>query len=321
MAVIIADTDKEYCIRLAAALNRHLPDICPIPCWNRAMLEDQIHGLHESTLLIINPMDFFEIGDLSFEPGRVISRITLDSRNDDHGQRDNMPIIARTGSVVPLIGRIRLWLDEQSIRPGSETRSPSQEASEQGGLHFMLSLGSGENCAGTNLRKLQRLKNHSEKMIYLPLMPTYQMNIIHEKCKGPSLSDLLLHLDGHEPASICIGHHLQPHRSGFLFFRPPDRSDDLITCHPDILRKLILSVKDYQRSQQEKTEVLIECAGLPLSAAAAAAVLCDTCEVQIGQGAGYSTQAARYEAARLLASLPASCRIITPIAESGLQER
>ncbi len=55
---------------------------------------------------------------------------------------------------------------------------------------------------------------------------------------------------------------------------------------------------------------LIHCAGMPLVSVGAVAVLCDVVEFDLPDTSTYAARSARDEAARLMAHLPASCRVL-----------
>jgi len=89
------------------------------------------------------------------------------------------------------------------------------------------------------------------------------------------------------------------------------RSDDLISCETDYLRQLVLALK--QRLESDPTgqmTALIHCAGMPLVSVGVVAVLCDVCEFDLPDTSTYAARSARDEAARLMAHLPASCRVL-----------
>lgn len=180
-------------------------------------------------------------------------------------------------------------------------------------LWLTIALTAGESRSNGRQRLVQLIRD-GRQVIYLPLMPTYQMDAIQSVSQGPTVSDLLLRLLGDSIGPDDIGCYWQPHPDGYLCFRPPQRADDLVTCEPDILRRLILLLKaKLNEDPTGQMLALIHCAGLPLASVAAAAVLCDVCEIDLPQGSSYMAVSAQIEAGRLLALLPASCRVIRHI--------
>jgi hypothetical protein len=177
-------------------------------------------------------------------------------------------------------------------------------------LWLTLSLTAGDSRS-TSLQRLKKLIRDGRQVVYLPLMPTYRMNAIQGTSQGQTLSDLLLCLLGDTVGTEEIGCYWQPHPDGYLCFRPPERADDLVTCEPDMLRRLIVLLKaKLDEDPTGQMLALIHCAGLPLASVATVAVLCDVCEIDLPQGSSFTTLAAQLEAGRLLALLPASCQII-----------
>lgn len=158
-------------------------------------------------------------------------------------------------------------------------------------------------------QRLRLFVQEGRQVVYLPLMPTYLMSCLVAPGQGPSLSDLLLHIIGQSVSSDQLGQYWQAHPDGYLQFRPPDRADDLVLCPPDTLRQLVRLLKEHLERQVNPMVALIDCAGLALSAIAAVAVLCDTCEIDLPKDQDYASEAARMEIGHLLASLPPGCEI------------
>jgi hypothetical protein len=201
-------------------------------------------------------------------------------------------------------------------RPKAEAnQAPAANASEndipvdRSGLRLLLSVAASGHDQVQTRQCLNDLVSQGHQVFYLPLMPTYQMTSLAQPAQGPNLSDLLMHLVGQEPGCEQIGRYCQQHPDGYFQFRPPDRTDDLILCPPDTLRLLIRKLRDYILRQPPVAVGLIDCAGLPLSTVAVAAVMCDVCQVSIPGGTGFAAEAARMEAGRLFAVLPATCKI------------
>jgi hypothetical protein len=159
-------------------------------------------------------------------------------------------------------------------------------------------------------RRLKEMMSSGERVVYLPLMPTYQMSCLSPPGHGPSMSDLLLQLLGKNITPEQLGKYWQPNPDGYLQFRPPDRSDDLVLCSPELLRSLINLLRDRLNQDIEPGKVLIDCAGLPLATVSIIAVLCTSCEILFPDRDCFATDAARREISQMLANLPASCKIL-----------
>lgn len=182
--------------------------------------------------------------------------------------------------------------------------------SSEGSIHFLFCAEPAGYSPGQSKCRLRQMLDRYQTVLYLPLMPTYQMQLVRSPGQGSNLSDLMLHLMSGDITSEQIGHYLQPHPDGFLQFRPPDRSDDLIAGGPDILRQLVVFVRNHIANSAGRIAALIDCAALPFASLSAVAVLCDCCEIILPEGDSFAAAAARGEAARLLAELPSGTRII-----------
>lgn len=154
---------------------------------------------------------------------------------------------------------------------------------------------------------LKALQNQGVMAIYLPLMPLYRVPDLEEHPVGPQLTDLLLSLDQIESAiSRNIGHYLVMHKYGYHTFRLPQQADDLISCPPHLLRKLLLEIKDYISRLADPTLAVIDCEGLGLETTVRLAQLCDILYVDVVTAETGGGMVARRELARFLAALPSS---------------
>lgn len=150
------------------------------------------------------------------------------------------------------------------------------------------------------------------QVYYLPLMASYQMQLTIEpdRC-GPSLSDLMLAIHQEcAPAAANLGSYMQMHPSGYLQFRPPDRSDDILCCDPEVLRQLVHLLRTRTDEQNGDAIAWIDCFGLPMSTAVRIGVLCDKLAIDLPQSGEYFAREARRELGLLLARLPAGCSIV-----------
>lgn len=197
---------------------------------------------------------------------------------------------------------------EDQRTAGSLLPAESPTADAKLWLHISLS---NPNQKSASRQRLEKLVAVGRQVIYLPLMPTYLMDTIHERTQGPTLSDLLLRLLGDAIKVDDLGCYWQTGTSSFLCFRPPERSDDLLTCDLSILRRLILLLREKAVADPTGQMLFfIDCRCLPLTAAATVGVLCDVCELEMPQGQNFMARAAQTEGSRLLAKLPASCQVI-----------
>ena len=341
--MILADSDPVYTAILAARLQTKLPHVkisrCNDPAALRAAIAQQ-KTAGGPALFLYNAADFHELKHLSTAdiwPATWQARPLLADRHWQVGMQNNAddsrPLDVTTGfcrfdPVSNLVEQLQAQFDlaPEAVKPeGSEPETLIPEMSEpetarpnasendipvdRSGLRLLLSVAASGHDQTQTRQCLNDLVSHGHQVFYLPLMPTYQMTSLVQPAQGPNLSDLLMHLVGQEPGCEQIGRYCQQHPDGYFQFRPPDRTDDLILCPPDTLRQLIRKLRDYVLRQPPVTVGLIDCAGLPLSSVAVAAVMCDACQVSIPGGAGFAADAARMEAGRLFAVLPATCKI------------
>ncbi|MDW7659151.1 MAG: hypothetical protein SCM11_18435 [Bacillota bacterium] len=343
MDMIIADSDSDYTAALAVRLQSWKAGNSVHRCHKR----EELHALiaqkkdcAQLTFFLYNNSEFIELKHLASSdvwPGcwRTIPILPADSScPPPEGQKN---CYRRFGPVSHLISRLESLCQDTYTDAGLQsadqlidaamTVSDQPVAATSGQpdhavpgypekpartirLWLTLSLTAGSGCS-SSLQRLKKLIRDGRQVIYLPLMPTYQMDAIQGASQGQTLSDLLLHLLGDTIGTEEIGCYWQPHPDGYLCFRPPERADDLVTCDPDMLRRLTLLLKSkLAEDPTGQMLALIHCSGLPLTSVAAVAVLCDVCEIDLPQGNSFTTLSAQIEAGRLLALLPASCQII-----------
>ena len=234
----------------------------------------------------------------------------------ENGQAEATQTFCRFGSVRELASRIKSKLaaslhgNPQAAWEisGSDPESKLEEDRIPSML-LLLSVYPSGYQPDFSRQRLGELVGSGRRIIYLPLMPTYQMACVANPGRGPSLSDLLLQLLGQNIQPSQLSLYWQPHPAGYLQFRPPDRSDDLVLCSPDILRQLAVMLRDKVTQEPDPCTVLIDCAGLPLASVAAVAVLCDQCEIGFPEDDSFASESAKNEVGQLLAKLPASCKI------------
>ena len=301
MMIILADKENEYLNLLQKRLAVQITDITFTLCTHLEAILASDSISDSSWLCIYNSADF---ADLPKHFG-----------NEDRRSRDFWPYnpgytceqrqqhLFRIGSVDLLVEDIRQWLSRQK-ESGSASVSDS-------GLHFLFCAEPAGYRHDISRGRLSQLVKSGHSVIYLPLMPTYQMSCLSNPSHGSSLSDLLLNLLANNVEALQLGHYLQPHPDGYLQFRPPDRSDDLLTCSAAVLRQLIVLLRSYLNQSTEKITILVDCASLPLASLSTVAVLCDVCEIHLPERDCFATEAARREIGYLLAELPPGCKILT----------
>ncbi|MDD2533072.1 MAG: hypothetical protein PHC86_00005, partial [Eubacteriales bacterium] len=142
---------------------------------------------------------------------------------------------------------------------------------------------------------------------YVPLMRTWQMDLLQIPGQGPNLTALLLRLQNGEALStLSIGHYVEPHAAGFWQLRPPEHADDLIQADAWMLRELVSLV----HAKNESGLTLVDCRGLPSEKVATVAVIADQLAARFEVPTCWSDQVAQKDLANLLAKLPNRCQII-----------
>jgi hypothetical protein len=332
MLIILADAERVYVRVLQEQLAARLPE-CRF--WSCCALDEwpdgDIQAKSREGLCLFNPLDFpdlprrFSANGESFhcmfwsvQPGSQCGE------QDCHKASQQVQLI-RLGTASAIAGQISKWLasaaahstGEPDQQPGSglakinaELPAVNQEsAGSWAGTSMMLLLcldACGYRPDISRLR-LRELTGSGRRVVYLPIMPTYQMACLSAPGQGPSLSDLMLRIFSRVAEPGEIGQYLQPTPDGFFQFRPPDRSDDLVVCSPDLLRDLVLLLRRWMTASP--CTILIDCAGIALASVSCLAVLCDSCEFCLPEKDDFASVSARREISYLLGLLPASCMV------------
>lgn len=341
MRLIIAETDKHYGTLLADEFQRRQPEwpirLCQDSKDLRALLQDQ-STYAQSTLFLFQRAAFPALARLPSanawpESWQVLAMV--DQTPGEYGrvveQSPTIPEARRFAPIDELHRKLQSLVEPPSPNDAdpSETDLPvsvpvSDKATQpavrsvpvQGDadarLWMVVSTVGGGHPSTLSRNRLNWLLGLGRRVVYLPLMPTYLMSFLTTPAHGQNLSDLLLHLSTGSSDTIDLGHYWQPHPSGYLQFRAPERSDDLVLCPADILRALTALLRQRLNGnggEDDPVTGLIECNGLPLASVTTVAVLCDVCEIGVPKGRDYASEAARLEVGRLLSALPANCRI------------
>lgn len=310
MEIILADAEKEYLEILEERLMHCVPGLNLKKCTQAIELNSLISNSGPGDLLIYNPADFIGLHLPDTDAGQRLSCWTLTTGKlmTSTPGRD----FKRIGSTASLVSALRQWVDESGHNPEPEYAvvPAGDRTTASCRLHFSCCFEPTGYHPDHTRKRLAELARITERIIYLPLMPTYQMICMSMPDSGLSMTDLLLRMCGQIVKPDQLGLYLQPTPAGYLQFRPPDRSDDLVTCSPETLRNLIGLLREYLKIYPGTAAALVDCAGLPLSSYAAIAVLCDTCQIILPDRECFATRSARQEAGRLMAELPSCCKII-----------
>jgi hypothetical protein len=335
--IILADAEREYVDAMVDQLSSDLPDEHLLGCSSLDEWPSDFQSHHN--LCVFNPVDFPDLPQKCGARGTSATWTFWSMRPgllDASGSYGNGPdeSLFRLSPASKLIPRLKRWLDvhhetdmanqedktclnkqnpvhllTNAVRNTAAGTPENNQFDPAFGIYLHLSVGiSGYRPEVIRLRLLE-MTGQGSKVIYLPVMPTYQMACLSQPGQGPAMSDLLLQLLGRNIEPGQLGPYLQPHPDGYLQFRPPERSDDLVLCSPDILRQLVLMLRKKITTERDACSVLIDCTGIPLASVSAMAVLCDGCEISLPDGDSYAAQAARREVGNLLALLPPGCRV------------
>ncbi len=331
MNIIIADAESDFIAALIVQLADLLPEIS-FRQYNHEFGLKQLLELSASQkcLVLYNAVDFPGLPEEFFQNNPAAHGEFWPMRLGLSAQADNnsamaIPELPRLGSVKHLSGLLQQWIKSNPVshagellgttsldansNPQKPILSSCTPISNAPQLNLLVSIDPAGYRPDISHRRLIELVRTGRRVIYLPLMPTYQMVCLAPPGQGPSISDLLLQLLGQHVQAEQIGQYWQPHPEGFFQFRPPDRSDDLVLCSPEILRKLVVLLRERLILETEPCSVFIDCAGIPLTSIASIGVLCDSCEVSLPDQDCFAADAARREISQLLAVLPTSCKI------------
>lgn len=163
---------------------------------------------------------------------------------------------------------------------------------------------------------LRTLLGQGLVVLYLPIMPLYRVPNLEEKAIGPKLTDLLICLDQMETdISKDIGQYIFMHDLGYMTFRLSTASDDLISCPPHLLRKLLLLIREHINRLPDPVLAIIDCESICLDTAIRLTQLCDIFYADAAAAETGAGAVARRELAKYLAALPASVdfRIINEV--------
>jgi hypothetical protein len=302
--IIVLDKDPDYGTRLAAALHIHLSGWRTLTAATISQLPERWQD--EAIICLYQAAATWP--GLTDDPGMLAGCFLISL--PDRASAENS--LYRLMPLSGLLPQIRQFLpDIPEERPADLPIPPAGNSVPMNRREIGLVVGLEQTGHLEWLRHTIQASLHEGcQVIYLPLMPTYRMDLLTEPGRGPNLSALLLRLannDGVERSEL--GHYLQPHPDGFLQFRPPERSDDLMCCEPDLLRQVVSLLRQKVQEGQDAIVVLVDCAAMPLATICNLAVLCDFCAVWLPITNGFAAEAARREISLLLARLPPGCRI------------
>ena len=265
MRFIIADADSDYTAALANRIHQISPALSIERCHRsdelQQLIADERHR-SEHLFFLFNRRDFLELERLveaKIWP-KTWKACAMDSDAAETGVCSKQPVLSfqRFSSARELVRQLSRLADGDiaASSPGIGSGQPigkadtnfSDAANHPERLWCLVSFDTGH--AKKIQTRLKFLIREGRQVIYLPLKPAYLADVITHVSQGPSLSDLLLALSENTVQAVDIGQYWQPQPEGFLCFRPPGRADDLVTCEPELIRRLVqLFLK---RSQQTR---------------------------------------------------------------------
>lgn len=319
MRLIIFDAETIYADNLHNRLCACLADVSVSTCCGQDLHEIIEQNRSGPVLCLYNPRDFPDLPEKlsSCETGATWTLWRL--------LPGNLPPEEDSASfcrlhISAILKAIESWLTENSRelinKPSAVKQDRKAEALELW-LFFSLDRNRQNSLVRDKLR--QKLKS-GYRTIYLALMPTYCMDLVIHPDSGPGMSDLLLQLLGSNLTADQIPRYWQPHPDGYLQFRPPDRSDDLVTCEPDMLRRMIRMLQQHLQADSQRAAVIIDCRSVPMLTVRTIAVLCSHCLVEMPDGSNFAIKAGQREINLILAELPDSCQVSSKVDLSAPKE-
>ncbi len=148
-------------------------------------------------------------------------------------------------------------------------------------------------------------------VIYLPIKPLYKIEYSFRRSHGLTCGDLIYRFTvGDIPDTEDMGRWLYMHEDGYYTCSMPERSDDLITCDIDTLRRITHAWRAYTHARSHPTTTWIDIEGMPLGDVLSLAILCDFIYIDAPTGKSDKEAVARRELGLFMAKLPGECRIL-----------
>ncbi len=223
---------------------------------------------------------------------------------------DDNTLIKWPTTVSHILNLLQANMDSEQASSAEKPEMLSEQQMSNEGtmcMHLLLS-----DNVGRSLQDLMRAQiRQGKKVYYLAIMPSWNMHLCcTPDSTGPDLSSLLLAIHQHcPPEAEKIGIFTQLHPDGYFQFRPPARGDDLISCEPEHLRKLLLLIRQKVKCDDQDTYCWVDCRDISIQTAGRGAALCDHLLLDLSTGEDFAAASARREAGLMLASLPNSCNI------------
>lgn len=209
----------------------------------------------------------------------------------------------------PLAADNETRADEKNERDTSPNYETNEQQSGHHSLGCLLYFSRAERS-----RAITTILNSGKKkaydMIYLPIMPLYDMTFPFRTGSKDSLGSLLLTLkSGRTPTHDELGNYLYLHNDGYYTFLCPERADDLICADNRSLRELLLLLKQFLETRAAPTHSLLDVSGMSLERHAMLAALCDYAVIETPSRKSDAALMAQQELAIFLSKLPTSCAI------------
>lgn len=316
--IVILDPDAEYGQQLARALQRLLAawhitaavsvDLLPadwleqtrLCLYHPVCLPEQITGQPLGSTQAMDSSHRAAICPAAGQDQQSAGGVQFLCLSEQAGQAEQVFRFMPLSQLLPVI---------RSHLPPEPVSDRSADCRTRNEIGLVLGLDHSSQPAWVQHKMMAWLRE-GRRVIYLALMPTYQMTLLTNPGQGPTLSALLLRLASQDPVLPAeMGIYLQPHPDGYLQFRPPERSDDLSRCDSRDLHQLVSLLREQIQSTAEPTVALVDCMAMPLHLATLLAVICDFCVIRLPEGSGFAAEAGRREVSLFLARLPPGCRI------------
>lgn len=289
--VWIFDSDRDFALRLAGALNQQAALACRCSVAARA---------GEAQLLLRRR-------------SRPDLLILADGFPQDPPMKtalQGVPSIAKTKRLYP-------GFRGDSIRPGMRFEEMSGvveralQKSAPGGISakpliFLTGFDAGLRRRWLRLF-LSRQKHFGRPLYYFPFLPAYDISLPLSFGRGPELSSLLLLLaSGARPAVNALGACFEAQKDGFYALRQGGRAEDLQESGPELQRSLLWLLHRFIRSREESSIALVEFSRTSFRRLRQLVGLADVLVCDMPKGSDYGALSARRELSALLAALPES---------------
>ena len=301
--ILIASNRSKYDLQLAEALNNIFGDICTIKTPAKETI-DQLSPM-VFDLCFISPNQIENLN--SYIDKNTVFYFFCTNSITTSSEDKNITWPASISTIANIIKQYlskhkNYTINHKPLLPNKANLING--ASKTKNLIYMYLNLNGESSDFVKEKMLEQL-SEGILVYYLPLMPSYLMKLIcTPDNSGPDLSELLLSIHQNcSPDPDKIGIFTQMHPAGYLQFRPPKRSDDIISCNPEIIKNVIDLAKQKLDNSAEKSILWVDCRYIPINMAAKIVVFSDYLFLDISDQNFFYCQEARRELGNVLHDL------------------